>query len=80
MLAETIRAQISEAYPDVICDTATFFMPFGESIALKEEDDFIQLVRDRDYDVIVGDPLLERAVRGKRFVPLPHFAVSGVPM
>ena len=80
VLAETIRAQISAAYPDVICDTATFFMPFGESIALKEEDDFIQLVRDRDYDVIVGDPLLERAVRGKRFVPLPHFAVSGVPM
>ena len=80
VLAETIRAQISEAYPEVICNTATFFMPFGESIALKEEDDFIQLVREGNYDVIVGDPLLERAARGTRFVPLPHFAVSGVPM
>ena len=80
VLAETVRAQILSAFPGVVCDTATFFMPLPGTRALREEDEFIQLVESGDYDVIVGDPLLQRAVPGRRFVPLPHFAVSGMPM
>lgn len=82
VLAETLRVEIEKARPFVRCDTATFFMPFGNSTALREEDDFIELVRDGGYDAVIGDPLLERAVsRSKmRFISLPHFAVSGEPM
>lgn len=77
VLAETLRAQICKARPGVVCDTATFFMPFGGSVSLREEDDFIALAADGGYDVVIGDPLLHRAVPGVRFVPLPHFATSG---
>ena len=77
VLAETLRAQICKTRPGVVCDTATFFMPFGGSVSLREEDDFIALAADGGYDVVIGDPLLHRAVPGVRFVPLPHFATSG---
>ncbi len=80
VLAETIRAEICKAHPGIICDAATFFMPLENTIALREEDDFIELVKNGAYDVIIGDPLLARAVPGVHFVPLPHFAVSGESM
>lgn len=82
VLAETLRMQIAQSCPGITCDTATFFMPYGNSISLSEEDDFIELIRDGGYDAVIGDPLLERAVSesGVRFIPLPHFAVSGESM
>lgn len=63
---------------------ATFF-DFDESIAqpgdvyIAGEDEFIDLVRSGGFGVIFGDPLLRRAVPffAGRWVPLPHWAVSG---
>ena len=78
--AETIRSEMEQACDNVRVDTATFFMPFANCRTLPEEDDFIELVADGNYDIIVGDPMLRRACRGwsGRFVELPQFSVSGV--
>lgn len=48
-------------------------------VRLREEDDFIDLVRNGQFDVILADPTLERMVCGwqGRWIPLHHFAVSG---
>ncbi|MCI6858856.1 MAG: nitrogenase component 1 [Eubacterium sp.] len=48
-------------------------------LCLKEEDDWIDLVNREDYDVIIADPLLKRAVPNYVGIwwDLPHFAVSG---
>ena len=79
VLALTLREELISAYPDAVIDTATFFMPYGDCRHLSEEDDFIELVREGSYDLIIADPLLQRACRGYagEFIELPHFAVSG---
>ena len=79
VLALTLREELISAYPDAVIDTATFFMPYGDCRHLSEEDDFIELVREGSYDLIIADPLLRRACRGYagEFIELPHFAVSG---
>ena len=79
VLALTIREELLLAYPDAEIDTATFFMPYGSCRHLSEEDDFIELVREGRYDLVIADPLLRRACRGYagEFTELPHFAVSG---
>ena len=80
VLAETLRCEMERAVGNVHVDTATFFMPYGACRTLPEEDDFIRLVADGGYDIIIGDPMLRRACRGwnGRFVELPQFSVSGV--
>lgn len=48
-------------------------------ILLKEEDDWISLIKEKNYDVIIADPLLKKAVpfyKGEWY-DLPHFAISG---
>ena len=80
VLAETIREEMEQASDSVEVDTATFFMPFAKCRTIPEEDDFIKLVADGNYDIIIGDPMLRRALRGwsGRFVELAQFSVSGV--
>jgi len=63
---------------------ASWFMMDGAlardgDVSLSEEDDFIRLVRNGQYDIIIGDSLLKRAVPEftGEFIDLPHFAVSG---
>lgn len=48
-------------------------------ILLKEEDDWISLIKEKNYDVIIADPLLKKAVPFYKGVwyDLPHFAISG---
>ena len=79
-LAETIREEMERTSDSVEVDTATFFMPFAKCRTIPEEDDFIKLVTDGNYDIIIGDPMLRRALRGwsGRFVELAQFSVSGV--
>ena len=48
-------------------------------VLIREEDQWQDLVREGAYDLIIGDPLLARALpeyKGK-WLPLSHFAVSG---
>ena len=80
VLAETIREKMERVSDSVEVDTATFFMPFAKCRMIPEEDDFIKLVADGNYDIIIGDPMLRRALKGwsGRFVELAQFSVSGV--
>lgn len=80
VFTDTLRTFLTGAFPETQVDTATFFLPYGDGcIRLAEEDDFLRLIKDGNYDTIIADPILEKACRGfaGNFVPIPHFAVSG---
>ncbi len=83
VMANTMRSLLrQQGKPDVT--VATWFMldrtlKEEGDMALREEDSFIDLVRDGAYDVILGDGLLQRAVPDFKglYIDWPHFAVSG---
>lgn len=83
VIANSIRDEIIKNVNSYIT-VASWFMLKEElkqagDISLKEEDQFVNLVEQGNYDVIVGDNILKRAIpdfRG-RYVDVPHFAVSG---
>lgn len=81
-LREELRAQDSSRRIDV----ASWFMLNNDiaeenDIHLSDEDEFYDLAASRGYETVIGDPIFERALRGLdvRFLPLPHYAVSGAP-
>lgn len=65
-------------------DVASWFMMNKEQkgewdILFKEEDDWIAYIKENEYDIIIADPLLKKAVpfyKGEWY-DLPHFAISG---
>lgn len=83
VIANSIRDEIIKNVNSDIT-VASWFMLKEElkqagDISLAEEDQFVNLVEQGNYDVIVGDNILKRAIpdfRG-RYVDIPHFAVSG---
>ena len=83
ILAESLKKEILSRV-DARIDTASWFwipeeMKTGNEIFLREEDDWIHLVNEGDYDGIIADPILKRAVpdfKGKWW-DLSHFAISG---
>jgi nitrogenase molybdenum-iron protein alpha/beta subunit len=85
IFANEIRKIICEACRKTVVDVATWFMldeeisKDGDS-ALREENDFLELVNERGYDTVIGDPLLKRALPGWKgtYLSLPHYAISGV--
>ena len=67
-------------------ETATFFTVPEHDEALrypvhplKGEADLKALLKKKNYDLVVADPLIKPAVEGhaRYFLPLSHFAVSG---
>lgn len=81
--ANEIRQEIlSAGDANVIC--GTWFMKKPElansgDVRFKTEEKFIEYVEREQFDVIIGDLLLKRALRGYEgtYIPLAHFAVSG---
>ncbi len=80
---QAVTGEFRKTYaPDAHC--ATWFMmekdlsQEGDRI-LRDEDDFIHLVKDQNYDVIIADPVHQDMIPDYDgiFLPLPHFAVSG---
>lgn len=65
-------------------NVASWFMMNKEQkeegdILFKEEDDWIAYIKENEYDIIIADPLLKKAVpfyKGEWY-DLPHFAISG---
>ena len=64
-------------------DVASWFMMSKEvrqehDTKLNEEDELMKLVDAEGYDVVIGDPLIKRALPGWKgtFLSLPHFAIS----
>lgn len=83
VLANSLREAVRE-HSDAEITVASWFMLEKElkeagDIHLKEEDQWISLVQDGGYDLIIGENLFMRAVPeyAGDFLPLAHFAVSG---
>lgn len=81
VLANAIRSQLED---QAECTVASWFMlkqelKSGQDVHLTEEDQFVELVRQGNYDVIIGDDILRNAVSDFQgiYLNLPHFAVSG---
>jgi len=84
IFADGIRQKAAELPGVNEADTATWFMLDKEIMKsgdakLREEDDLMELVTERGYDTVIGDPLFRRALPGWKgnYFSLPHFAVSG---
>ncbi len=83
VLANTLRERL-EKETQAEVTVASWFMLEKElaregDIHLREEDQWISLVREGEYDLIIGDELFARAIPFYEgdYVPLAHFAVSG---
>lgn len=83
VIANSIRDEINRNVNSDVTVASWFMLKeeFSQAgdISLTEEDQFVELIQQGNYDVIVGDSILKRAIpnfRG-RYVDTPHFAVSG---
>lgn len=89
VLADTLRKRILEELSDDVgrdrdITVASWFNLDRElaapgDIRIREEDQWIELVRDNFYDYIIGDRLFSAAITGfeGEWIDLDHFAVSG---
>lgn len=83
ILANALRKRIQEQVPVNVTVASWFEMDKMEKeegdIFLKEEDQWISLMKEEKYDVVIADNLFARAVPeyAGEYWNLPHFAVSG---
>lgn len=81
--ANEIRKEIlSAGEANVICGTWFLKKPSlanTNDVRFQTEEKFVQYVLQEQFDVIIGDPLFKRALRGYEgaYISLAHFAVSG---
>ena len=81
VLGRSLRDEILNEDPEARVTVAGWFSVDEKAgdIRLKEEEDFISLVRDMKPDLIIGDRGMQRMIpeyRGE-YIHLPQFAVSG---
>ena len=81
MAANEIRREIRDA-ASVVC--ATWFMQLPEyrqpqDVVFEKEEEMTDFVEKGNFDVIIGDQMLRRALKGfdGAWIHVPHFAVSG---
>ena len=84
VMAEAIRQEILKRENSAEVQTATWFMRKKElacpqDVSLREEDDYIDLVKNDGFDIIFADACMEKMVPDFQgiFVNTRHFAVSG---
>ena len=84
VIGNTIREEILKKAPDAQVTVASWFMMKPElrqdgDLHLRDEDDYIELVENGDFDVIYADHCMERMTPKFEgiFVDTVHFAVSG---
>ena len=81
--ANAWRSCLQEDFGVAEVDVASYFTMdpdlMGErDTRLCEEDDLSELIDAREYDVVLGDRLLQSAVKNDvAWIPVPHLAVSG---
>ena len=85
VMAESLKQKLLKQIPEMKIDTATFFMCSEEisksTIAIKEEYELFELIKNNEYDAVIADPIFKRLLsqadfKGK-FFALAHYAVSG---
>ena len=86
VFANALREELRVKNSVVRIDVASWFMLDNgiaekNDIHLNDEDEFYELVASRGYETVIGDQIFERALHGLgvRFMPMPHYAVSGAP-
>jgi hypothetical protein len=84
IMACSIRDWMRKKWPGLQIDCASFFQmdkAFMEEndVKMDSENDWIQRIKDRDYDIIAGDPIFRRAISfwDGDYIPAPQYAVSG---
>ena len=83
VIANSIRDEIHKNVSSDITVASWFMLKEelseAQDISITEEDQFVELIQQGNYDVIVGDKILRRAIPNfkGRYVETPHFAVSG---
>ncbi len=84
VIGSAIREEILKRVPDAQITVASWFMVKPElrkdgDLHLRDEEDYIQLVKSGDFDVIYADRCMERMTPefSGTFVDAVHFAVSG---
>lgn len=83
--ANAVRDYVRKTYQyNGNVDVASWFMLDKELTengdnCLYEEDDLHELLTEKQYRMVVGDPLFKRAISGWQgeYITLPHYAVSG---
>ena len=83
VIADSIRKVLLERGAEIV-QTASWFMMKKELLAdgdvlLRDEDAYIELVQNGDFDIIFADGCMERMIPEFKgiFVDTRHFAVSG---
>lgn len=84
VIANSLRNILKTSSKYDVVDVASWFI-LDDNIKeindskLKEEDDLFTLVDSKKYDVVIGDPLLKRALPkyNSQFLSISHFAISG---
>ena len=83
VIADSIRKKLMEKGAKTV-QTAGWFMMKKEllkdgDMSLRDEDDYIELVQNGEYDIIFADECMERMIPEFKgiFVNIRHFAVSG---
>ena len=84
MIHDYAEYVVAVSYTHLNINVASWFMMNKEQkkeqdILFKEEDDWITYIKENEYDIIIADPLLKKAVpfyKGEWY-DLPHFAISG---
>ncbi len=83
IMADSIRKELLSRGAGSVT-VAGFFKMYPEllregDVTLVEEEDFINLVKEGSFDIIIADPVMERMILDFKglFIPAPHFAVSG---
>ena len=86
VLAHSLREELRK-HTKAMIQLASWFEMDKElrepwDIPLLEEDQWIRLAEEGEYDVIIGDQLLSQAIPGYQgeFIALNHFAISGKPL
>ena len=84
VMADAIRKEIQNKADTAHIQTATWFMmkkelACPEDVSLREEDDYMDLVKNGNFDIIFADACMEKMVPDFEgiFVNTRHFAVSG---
>ena len=83
VIGNEIRNRIEEiCHADV--RVATWFEQSKElkregDLKFRHEEDFVKEIADNQYDIIIGDNLLKRAIKeyNGEFIDFPNFAISG---
>ena len=84
VLGNSLREELEKRSPKAEIRVASWFsmlpgLAREGDLSLKEEDDFIRLVQEEKFNLVLGDEVLLKMMRGwdGAFLPITQFALSG---